>query len=120
MLYNLRRQVGKSNFNLYGASILPACLSRSKTRDMQANPCHFKTQKKNVDTGDSPQRKIERRSQRECMDPFRARSKEVGVRFKDSGKVVEIHCSCLRPFTGTAKKIFYASTFIRIEMDHAK
>lgn len=54
------------------------------------------------------------------MDPFRARSKEVGVRFKDSGKVVEIHCSCLRPFTGTAKQIVSTSTFIRIEMDHAK
>lgn len=93
MLYNLRRQVGKSNFNLYGAFCL-LVWAAVKTRDMQANPCHVKTLfllKKCRHGGFSGERERERESQRECIESFTVRSQEVGVGFRGSGKVVEVH-----------------------------
>ncbi len=59
---------------------------------MQANPCHVKTLfffKKCRHGGFSGER--ERESQRECTESFPATSQEVGVGFRGSGKVVEVH-----------------------------
>lgn len=95
MLYNLRRQVGKSNFSLYRASVCRLVWAVVKTRDMQANPCHVKMlffskkKKKRRREGFSG----EKESQRECTESFTRLSQEVGVRFTHIGKVVEVHVS---------------------------
>lgn len=87
-----------------------------KTRDMQANPCHVKTLfllKKCRHGGFSGER--ERESQRECIESCTARCQEVGVRFRGSGKVVEVHKEdfcCFRPYMRALNPIFtHSATF---------
>lgn len=52
-----------------------------------------------------------RKSQRECVQFFRARRKEVGVGFGGTGKVAEDLCS-FRPYMHAAKPIFYTFSCI--------